>query len=340
MVAVKAHQAAKFLKSPDKRLVAFLFYGPDAGLVNERAAVIAKTLAGRDTPPGEILRLDDTDLEGDSERLSIELRTIPMFGGRKIVRTVAGRRVNAAAISDLITDDNLSGSLVVEAGNLKPADKLRKLFEASATSAAIACFPDAVNDLDTVISEVLGAAKQSIDNDARAILISRLGADRALSRGEVEKLSLFATGRPNITSDDVEAVVGDASELAFDRVIAAVAAGRAKTALTEYNRTIASGESPQAIIAAAGRYFHRLHRVRSALDHGQPLDAALRLLRPPIHFKQRDSFAAELRQWNGARLLTGISLIGLAALAARRSANLEAVIAERLLMNLARMART
>ncbi|MGH1419578.1 MAG: DNA polymerase III subunit delta [Hyphomicrobiaceae bacterium] len=339
MVAIKAHQAAKFLKSIDRRITGYLFYGSDAGLVSERAALIAKALAKIDDPPGEILRLDDSDLENDPDRLSVELRTIPMFGGRKIVRTTAGRRVNAAAISDIVGDENLSGTLVVEAGNLKPNDKLRKLFEAPPTTAAIACFADAANDLANVIAEVMTSAGQTIDTDARALLITRLGADRALSRGEVEKLSLYAMDRTTITIEDVDAVVGDVSQLAFDRVNEAVAAGRAKLAIAEYSRTVASGESPQAIIASAGRYFHRLHRVRSEMDRGQPVDTALRLLRPPLHFKQRDSFTAQLRNWTGPRLLSGIRLIATASASARRTAHLEDLIAERLLMNLLRLAR-
>ncbi len=338
MVAIKAHQASSFLKSPDPRLTAFLFFGPDAGLVSERAASTAKTLANRDTPAGEILRLDELDLDGDPDRLAVELRTLPMFGGKKIIRTTAGRKINAALLADLVKDDNLSGCLIVEAGNLKPADKLRKLFEAPTTAAAIACFPDAAKDLDAVVDEVLSVARQTIDAEARALLISRLGADRALSRGEIEKLSLYTHGKKNIDRDDVDAIVGDASEMAFDRVLMATASGKAETAIAEYNRTIASGESPQALIAAAGRHFHRLHRVKSEIEKGQQLEAALRQLRPPLHFKQRDAFSAQCRNWPAKRLTQGLDLIGKAALSARRSHQLEGLIAERLLMNLSRLA--
>ena len=84
MVAVKAQQANAVLSRPDPTLVAFLIYGSDAGLVSERCAKLARTLAERDSPPGEIVRIDDADLEDDSERLSVELLTVPMFGGRKI----------------------------------------------------------------------------------------------------------------------------------------------------------------------------------------------------------------------------------------------------------------
>ena len=48
------------------------------------------------------MRLDDADLDDDPARISVELQTMPMFGGRKIVRAAAGRRVNAAALKPLV----------------------------------------------------------------------------------------------------------------------------------------------------------------------------------------------------------------------------------------------
>ncbi len=63
MVAVKTHQANAFLSAVDRVPPAVLLYGSDAGLVAERAAQLAKGLAERDDPAGEILRLDDASLE-------------------------------------------------------------------------------------------------------------------------------------------------------------------------------------------------------------------------------------------------------------------------------------
>ena len=50
-------------------------------------------------------------------------------------------------------------------------------------------------------------------NVARAI--ARLGADRALSRAEIEKLALFAQGKPRIEIEDVDAIVVGNSAIAF-----------------------------------------------------------------------------------------------------------------------------
>jgi DNA polymerase-3 subunit delta len=339
MVAVKAHQAQSFLSAPDPRIRAVLFFGSDAGLVSERAQVLARATAARFDPPGELLRLDDTDLDTDPDRLAVELGTVPMFGGPKIIRVAAGRRVNAAALKPLIEGGTLDGVLIVEAGNLKPDDTLRALFEKSPAAAAVACYADAAQDLEALIRDIMKEARATISTDARQALVDRLGADRALSRGEIEKLLLYAGERREIGIEDVEAVVGDVAELAIERVTFAAASGQVVRAVNDCGRAVSGGESPQTIIAATQRHFQRLHRVRAALDRGGTLDDALRQMRPPLHFKQKDAFAAQCRMWSTARLSDALARISTAAKAARLSSALEGALCERLVIGLAMMVR-
>jgi DNA polymerase III subunit delta len=339
MVAIKAHQAESFLKPPGPSLPAVLFYGSDAGLVSERAHKLARLIAARCEPPGEIVRLDDSDFDTDPDRLAIELQTIPMFGGDKVVRAIAGRKVNAAALQPFVAGDTLSATLVVEAGNLRPSDGLRTLFEKSAKAAAVACFPDEGNQLEALISETLKSHGLTISPDARELLLARVGADRALSRGEIDKLALYASGKTEIDAADIEAIVGDASELAIDRILSATASGNSARAVNEFARALAAGESPQAIIAATQRHLHKLHRIRTDLDAGRTFDDAIRQLRPPLHFKQKDTIGLQCRMWTTARLNAALARTAQAASAARRSSLLEEAIAEHLLMALAAAAR-
>jgi DNA polymerase-3 subunit delta len=339
MVAVKTHQANAFLSALDRVPSAVLFYGSDSGLVSERASSLAKHLAERDTPPGEILRLDDASLEEDPGRIFVELETVPMFGGRKIVRAIAGRRVTAAQLAPLLEAGDLAGCLIVEAGNLRPEDALRTLFERSAAAAAVACFPDEARDLEAVMREAFAPGKMEITPDAKRLLLARLGADRALSRAEIEKLALYAHGKRTIEESDVEAAVGDAAELALDRIVLAAAADRGATALVEYDRSIASGEGPQTVIAALQRHFLRLHRMRGMLDAGRSMDEVLRSLRPQPHFKQRDALERQCRTLTLPRLNAALARIAAAAKAARLNSALESSLAETLLLELARIAK-
>ena len=337
MVALKSSEVSNFLKTLNKNIESILVFGTDPGQVAETARLVATRLAEAENPPGEILRIEDVDLESDPDKLAIELKTIQMFGGPKIVRTTASRRVTAASLGPLI-EGGLTGRLVVEAGNLKADDALRALFEKSPKAAGIACYADSAADLDRLVREVLGEAKQTITADGRQLLLARLGADRALSRAEVEKLSLYAAGRTSIEIEDVEAIVGDASEQTTDRILEHAAAGRSGAAVTEFDRAIAAGESAQMIIGAVQRHFHRLHRVRTAIDAGRSFDEATRTLRPPLFFKQKGIFQAQVSQWTSDRLADARGRISRAALAARRAGDMEEIIAERLLIELGALA--
>ena len=239
---------------------AVLFYGTDAGLVSERAAKLAAIVAARDNPPGEIIRMEDADLDNDPDRLAVELQTIPMFGGSKVVRATAGRRITAAALEPFIAGDRLAATLIVEGGNLRPTDTLRTLFEKAPKAAAVACYPDEGHDLETLVRDTLKGHGLAISPEARDLLLTRVGADRALSRGEIDKLALYAAGKSEIDVSDVEAIVGDASQLAIDRVLDGAAGGDAKRAVAEYARALAAGESAQTIILAAQRHLEKLHK--------------------------------------------------------------------------------
>lgn len=338
MVAIKAAQAASFLKALEPRIVAVLVYGEDAGLVSERAKAAADAFAARSKPPGEILRIEDSDLDTDPDRLHTELRTVSMFGGARVVRTSTSRKVNVQLLKSLLEPDAMTGTLVVEGGGLRRDDAMLKLFDGSSIAASVPCYPDEARDLDAVVKQALSAAGMDIAPEARQLLVSRLGADRAMTRSEIDKLLLYAHGTQRITMEDVEAVVGDASEMAIDAILMSVSGGNGRKAIMELDRAVAAGDSPQGIIVMTLRHFQRLHRLRAALDQGRSFDDAARSLRPPLHFKARGTIEAQIRTWEMARLDRAIAVISRTAKDARLSSQLEATLTERMMLELAAMA--
>lgn len=338
MVDVKSGHYSRFAAGLPREIKAVLFHGTDDGMITERADQLARSLAEDPKLPGEILRLSEAELADDPDRLAVELRTVSMFSGRKIVRLAVDGRFRPEPVADLLAGP-LEGFLVLEAGNLKPDSKLRTAFANAGNAAAVACYPDDSQSLGTLIDQVIGEAGIRIDGDARAHLAGLLGADRVLSRNEIEKLVLYSTGGGTITIDDIDAVVADAGEQTLDRVTEAAASGDARTALLEFDRALAAGESVQTVVLAVQRYMLRLHQVAAQTNAGKPFDAATRSLRPPLHFKQRDSLAAQVRQWSLANVSTAVAAVQKAVEATRLTPALERELAERLLMEIARLGR-
>jgi DNA polymerase-3 subunit delta len=332
MVAYKSSAVASFLKSPEPSCRAVLLYGPDAGLVAERASALAGTLARRTKGETEIVRLDDRDLAEDPARLEVELRTRPMFAASQVVRVAAGARLDVPSLKALLAAP-FDNALIVEAGNLRPDSGLRKLFETNKQAAALPCYGDE-RSLASLIDAELADAGLSIDRETRGFLMTRLGADQALSRSEVAKLALYAKGSREVTHDDIEAIVGDAAETALETFVYAASSGDPADALRELQRLAASGTESQAALIALGRHFTQLHKVASAQMSGGSVEQVIKSLKPRPHFKREDEFLAHCRRLGAARLAHMLPLIQETIRRSRRSPELESAFTERLLLAL------
>jgi len=223
--------------------------------------------------------------------------------------------------------------LIVEAGNLRPDSGLRKLFDSHKTAAALPCYSDE-RTLPGLVEAELAKAGLSIDRDARDYLITRLGADQALSRAEVVKLALYAQGQGRISHDDIEAIVGDAAETALENFVYATSGGDARAALSELQRLAAAGTDRAAALSALGRHFTQLHRVASAVGSGGRLEDGVKALRPRPHFKREPLFVAHCKRLGAARLAHALPLIQEATQRSRRAPDLEGAFAERLVLAL------
>jgi DNA polymerase III subunit delta len=328
MVAYKSSAVASFLRSPDASCRAVLLYGPDAGLVAERAAALAATFARGDKGGAEIVRLDDRDLAEDPARLEVELRTKPMFAASQVVRVTAGARLDVPGLKALLASP-FDNALIVEAGNLRPDSALRKLFEKDKQAAALPCYGDE-RGLASLIDAELADAGLRIDHETRRYLMTRLGADQALSRSEVTKLALYAKGEGNVSHEDIDAIVGDAAETALETFVYAASGGDAAVALRELQRLAASGTEAQAALIALARHFTQLHKVAAA----QSAEEAVKSLRPRPHFKREPEFLAHSRRLGAARLSHMLPLIQETIRRTRRSPELEGAFTERLLLTL------
>jgi len=337
MVAYKAAQTARFLKHPESQFRAFLLYGPDAGLVSDRGAALAQKLVSTSEPEAEVIRLDERDLAQEPDRLAIEARTLSMFAGTKVVQVRGGSGLETA-LAELI-DTPMEAHLIVEAGNLRPSSKLRKLFEAARQAVTLPCYSDAARDLGPLIDEELAKTGVAIATDAKADLVALLGSDMALARSEIAKLALYAGKDRTIEAADVEAVVGDSSDVALDALAEAVADGAAERVLNQFDRLAAAGTGAQAGLTALGRYFGRLHRVVISLEAGGNAKSAIAGLRPPPSFKQRDALTRQASRWNRMALQTAIDAIQNTTAQTRRRPELERALTERALLMICQMSR-
>jgi DNA polymerase-3 subunit delta len=339
MTAVKTSEADSFIARPDPARPIVLIYGPDAGLVRERAEALIRVSVDNPNDVFSLIRIDGDELSGNPYRLVEEANTIPMFGGRRALWVKAGSRNIAPAVEAVINAPSPDCRVVIEAGELRKTSPLRTMCEKAKNAAAIACYADDERDVARVVDDELKKAGLAIAPDARAALLPFLGGDRRATRGELQKLALYVHGRDRITVEDVMAVVADASAVALDNVIDAAFGGKPSDVEAHFARARGEGTAPGAIISAALRHLSSLHRMRITVDDGQSVTGVIESVKPPVHFRRKPAIDSALRIWTAPKLADAMTALADALLQTRLQANLSDAIAQRALMTLATAAR-
>jgi len=339
MVALKTAEIERFVARPDAARPVVLIFGPDAGLVRERAEKILKTSVDSFDDPFSLVRLEGDDLSGDVGRLVDEAHTVPLFGGRRAVWVKAGGRNIAPAVEALLASPPTDCRVVIEAGDLKRSAPLRSLCERSKHAVAIPCYVDGEREIARLIDEEMQAASLTITADARAALTPLLGGDRQASRNEIRKLALFAHGQREVGLEDVIAVVSEASALALDGIVDAMFAGRLAEAEGQFAKARNAGTTPGSILSTAMRQLSSLHRMRLAVEEGRSIGQVVEGAQPPIHFRRKPLFEAVLKAWTAERLVRVMGQLAEAALEVRRQPALADAVAQRAVLSVASAAR-
>jgi DNA polymerase-3 subunit delta len=340
MVALKPRDFDRLVADPARAPAVVLVFGPEQGLVAERAKALVDAANRGASDPFSLVRLDGAEVASDPGRLSDEARTIALFGGRRIIWVRdAGTRAIEPALAPLLDAPPQDALVVVEAGDLKKGTGLRKRIEDHATAAALACYADEAADIERIIDEIARRDGLEVEADARAALKDLLGADRRQTRAEIEKLALYAHGTGTVRLADVEAVIGDTAAETLDSTIDAALTGAVADLDRTLSRLLRAGTSAPAILSAALRQVHALARGRLLVEEGAAPAAAVERMVPPVFFRRKQVVADALGLWSLADLDTAAARIEEAIVGTRRTAALSDEITGTLLMTLASAAR-
>jgi DNA polymerase-3 subunit delta len=297
-VKLERQGLTRFLRAPDPGIAAVLIYGPDAGLVRERADAIVQAAAGDASDPFRVAELTPGDLREDPARLVDEAAALPFTGGRRVVRLRDVTDGLTPLFARLLEDPVPPGLVVAEAGDLPSKSSLRALFGDAGQAGAIACYRDEGAALGGVIAGTLREAGVTVAEDALEYLTANLGGDRALTRRELEKLALYKGGAGTITLEDALACVGDTAARGLDDLVFDLGDGSAAGLDRDLERQLAEGDSPVTILRAAARHFLRLHTAAGAIARGESADRAMAMLRPPVFMRAKNRFRRQLDRWS------------------------------------------
>jgi DNA polymerase III subunit delta len=339
MSELKASGVDAYLRKPPSHAI-ILVYGPDRGLVSERASLLARQSGTALDDPFSSVRLDAAEIEADPPRLADEAGTISMFGGKRLIWVQGAGGPKFAAAFTALCDNPPPGALIlVEAGELKKEAALRKAAEKSPSAVTLPCYPDEGRGIDALIDEVMAANALQLDMDARQFLRARLGGDRLASRGELEKLALYARGARRVTLEDARQSIGDASAASVDAVVDGVISGDLDATDAAFAK-LAAGKLPVSLVLQAlVRQLQTLLPLRDAVERGGRAADIIAAMRPPLWGSRKATVEKGLARWPMASIIRALARLADVTLEARQRNVLEDDIIRQALLGLAVEAR-
>lgn len=306
---IKDGSVEGFLKRPDPKTRAVLFYGGDLGLMRERATQLAKTVVSDLSDPFRVVELSAKAVRDDPARLADEAAAIAFTGGRKVIWVRDAGDGVGDAVRALFESQGWDALVIVEGPELASRSKLVDLFGDDDQAAAIGCYPDREAAIERVVDETMAKHGLDIAPDALAFLSEHLGGDRAVTRAEAEKLALYCAGQKMVTKADAMAAVGDSAAAGFDDAISGAFEGDQVRMSRALGRLQGEGVAPVAVLIMAQKHAQRLQLVVSAVAAGGQPASVIRGLRPPMYFEAAASMERQARRWNGRMVGRALSLL-------------------------------
>lgn len=332
--------ARKFVDKPDAQMRAALFYGPNRAMVSDAAAALARyALAGSDDPFGTT-KLSEDEIKKDKARLSDALSAQSLLGGPTLVwARVDGEGANDSILYALgeIERGAPGGYLVIEGGELSGSGKLVKAFENAKRAVAAAFYEESEAERAAFARELLKDLGVQLDRDAGETLADLLPSDRGLARREIEKLATYAHGAAApLTAAEIEALIVGEGDEALDQAGMAALNGKGDLAAETLARI--DGLSGVLALKMLERRLLRLADARGRVDNGTAPQDAMQRLRPPVFWKERDAFLAQLRNWSPRALVRALDICWAAEVSAKRAASPHEIIAAQAHRDVAKLA--
>lgn len=335
MAEIKAHEFDRLLPRATELYRIFLIYGPDRGLVSERAEALAEKAGVKLDDPFSFTRLDFSDLQGDPGRLVDEVNAMGLFGGSKViwVRGSGSDKALVDALQALTGGSIPENFLIIEAGDLKKTSGLRKAGESGKFSVAIPCYADDVKSLNALIDAEMAAENLRISSDARSLLLESLGGDRIASRNEIRKLALYCRGQGMVEETHVVEIIGDASSISTDDAVDCVLKGDLPGLHRALQRITNSKTPIFLVLQSCLRQFQLLDAMRAEMDEKRlPSAQVMQTAGRHIHFKRKPLVERALRGWSADALARETNRLQNAVLQSRQRNALEDTIASQTLL--------
>ncbi len=310
---IAPYKIDSFINSlPDnKEIFGALIYGPESGLVSINTTKIANLIVPNSSDPFLISNIDVKQLEADNALIMDEFVSIPMLGGRKLIRVDNANNKITNSLKEIFGNNKKDGKfskptgenfILINAGQLEASSSLRKFAEINPHFASIACYEDNEMTIKNIIKERLAHYGLNVEEGVVDIIVNKFGKNRFIILNELEKLSIYMNNDKLVTRDIIQNVIADISQISINEFINSFFDLNLQKSNYFLEKLFSEKINAIAIIRFLSNYFIKLYTVQQNIANGSNLEQEIKSQR--IFFKQEPIFRKHLKIWNLSSIKT------------------------------------
>ncbi len=329
---IKDFQIEKIVRG-NKGFLPFLIYGPNEGLIRDHIKKIKSDhLSDVDF---EEVSITAKNLDLNPDILQTSANSISMFNSYKLIILELLKDKNVPDLEDVVNSAPANTMLIVKADNLKKTSKLRKLFESNAQCYALACYEDDAKSMMRFIDNFMNENNISVDRDVKNYLMQTLSTDRMISFNELQKINLFyanADTTPNL--EEIKNLLNDTSLNNLQKMNESVMYGNTTKSSSIISKLLSEGNNPISILRSLINYLKRLQKVKVEMKKGSNFDNAIKFLRPPLFWKDKDNFQQHCHLWPLNKIENNLSKLLDAEIDCKTNSKLSSILCERSILTI------
>lgn len=292
--------------------------------------IAMRTIVERSFADGDFRDFNDTCFSlndaGNLKQALAVSEQLPMMASHRVVR-ITDVRISATGYRDTITEDHEAtlaaylenpsptSTVIFVADELNGVRKMGKFLRANTAAVEFAPLTDA--ELTRTARDEFKKAGAEIDAVTLNEFISRTGADPRRLTNEAKKLATAVLPDTRITSELIQELIADVSEVSNYSLTDALVAGRKKQAVAILEKALDDGAEPLMLLGLLASNYRRLLMAKDMMSRGlerREITGALKM--PPSAF---EPFLAAARRVELKKLEAAIKKLAATDLAIKTS---------------------
>jgi len=300
---------ASFFEAPPKGVMGVLIYGNDPMRVaSKREKLIHAILGPNADEEMRLARISRENLKKSPEQ-AIDLCKAQGFfqGQRALLIEDANETVTDIIIKAFDAWNDGDAALIITAGSLKPASKLRKFFEQQKNTFSAPVYDDPMTrpEIEKMISDagIKNVTQDSLNNLCQIALQLEPGDFKQT----IEKLALYKLNdETSLTHQDIRKCIPISNEAQIEEVLTVVLSGNHFKINHIIRRLQSQGVLPVTLVIAATRHFKILFSIAT---NPRGANSGATALRPPVYGPRKESLIKQAQTWGPDKIKGAIKII-------------------------------